>query len=209
VTTLLVRSIVIFFFVFGAHSLAARADERATGASDVPAVPNNLQVPAGHSLFFAGHAIGTQNFICLSTKNKQDAEWRFTGPQATLFIADGNGVAQQATTHFLSSNPGESGLPRPTWQDSADTSAVWGRVVASSADAAYVAPGAIPWLLLQAAGAQLGPSGGAAMAQTTFIQRLNTTGGLAPATGCSGADDLGRVALVPYTADYFFYRAEQ
>ncbi len=104
-TTLLVRSIAIFIFVFGAHSLA-HADECATGASDVPAVPNNLQVPAGHSLFFAGHAIGTQNFICLSTKNKQDAEWRFTGPQATLFIADGDGLAQQATTHFLSANPG-------------------------------------------------------------------------------------------------------
>ena len=94
----------------------------------------HLQVPAGHSLFFAGHAIGTQNFICLSTKNKQDAEWRFTGPQATLFITDGDGLAQQATTHFLSANPGESGLPRPTWQDSADTSTVWGRVVASSAE---------------------------------------------------------------------------
>jgi hypothetical protein len=47
------------------------------------------------------------------------------------------------------------------------------------------------------------------MAQTTFIQRLNTVGGVAPASGCSDDDHLGRVALVPYVTDYFFYRAAQ
>ena len=38
---------------------------------------------------------------------------------------------------------------------------------------------------------------------TTFIQRVNTTGGKAPST--DGAF-VGQVARVPYTADYFFYR---
>lgn len=205
-TTQFARSIVICFFVLGWHALAARADEHGAGALDVPAVPDALQVPAGHSLFFVGHAIGTQNFICLSTKNEDDAAWTSTGPQATVFAADGYGLLHQVATHFLSANPGESGLARPTWQHSIDTSAVWARVVASSADAAYVRPGAIPWLLLQVAGARLGPAGGATATQTTFIQRLNTTGGLAPSTGCTAAD-LGRVALVPYTAAYYFYRA--
>ena len=41
---------------------------------------------------------------------------------------------------------------------------------------------------------------------TTFVQRLNTTGGLAPSTGCSSLTDAGNKAFVPYAADYFFYQ---
>ena len=47
------------------------------------------------------------------------------------------------------------------------------------------------------------------MTQTTFIQRVNTAGGIAPAEGCTNDDEIGKVALVPYTTDYFFYRAIQ
>ena len=61
--------------------------------------------------------------------------------------------------------------------------------------------------LLQAAGAQLGPTGGRLLTNTTYIHRLNTTGGLAPTTGCSQSTEVGAVQLVPYTADYFFYKA--
>jgi hypothetical protein len=45
--------------------------------------------------------------------------------------------------------------------------------------------------------------------ETTFVQRLNTSGGVAPApsTGCTQSTDVGKMALVPYTADYFFYKA--
>jgi Protein of unknown function (DUF3455) len=46
------------------------------------------------------------------------------------------------------------------------------------------------------------------MSQTTFIQRLNTNGGSAPATGCSASADVGKQALVPYTADYYFFRKD-
>jgi hypothetical protein len=42
-----------------------------------------------------------------------------------------------------------------------------------------------------------------------YIQRLNTSGGIAPQTGCALATDIGRIALVPYAADYFFYRADR
>jgi hypothetical protein len=47
------------------------------------------------------------------------------------------------------------------------------------------------------------------MSQTTFIQRLNTNGGSAPATGCSASTDVGEQTLVPYTADYYFFRKDK
>jgi hypothetical protein len=183
------------------------ASAQSTTRLEVPPVPANLEVPAGHTLFLATRAIGTQNYVCV-TGAKRTVGWRFLGPQATLFVDSGGGLPQQAATHFLSGNPGE-GLARPAWQHSVDTSRVWGRVQSSSTDQNYVAPGAIPWLLLEVAGTELGPTGGGFMAQTTFIQRVNTSGGVAPVTGCTNDDQIGTVALVPYTTDYFFYRAIQ
>lgn len=66
----------------------------------------------------------------------------------------------------------------------------------------------IAWLRLDVrdTGAQAGPTGGDRLTKTTFIQRVNTFGGLAPAAGCTSQADLGRQAFVPYTADYFFYK---
>ena len=131
--------------------------------------------------------------------------WTFFGPQATLFNDDD----KQVITHFLSPNPFEqapnpfeNGLPRATWQDSEDTSKVWGATLQS-----VPVTGAIPLLLLQVVGAQDGPTGGDRLSETTFVQRLNTVGGLAPTTGCTLSTDVGKMALVPYTADYFFYKA--
>ena len=175
-----------------------------TAAGDVPAVPPNLEVPAGHTVFLAGYAEGTQNYICLP--NGVGFTWRFLGPQATLFRPFGADQQQQITTHFLSANPAEGGVARPTWQHSDDSSRVWGRAAASSNDPNFVEPGAIPWLLVEAVGVEAGPASGK-LAQTTFIQRLNTSGGVAPASGCSDAAHVGTLALVPYTTDYFFYRA--
>ncbi|MBM3768961.1 MAG: DUF3455 domain-containing protein [Acidobacteria bacterium] len=42
------------------------------------------------------------------------------------------------------------------------------------------------------------------LSKTTFIQRVNTAGGVAPTTACT---DAGAIAFVPYTTDYIFYRA--
>ena len=198
--TALIRFVVIALMLVGLPIASA-----AQSPIEVPPVPANLEVPAGNTLFLAARAVGTQNYIC-ATGAKRVVGWRFLGPQATLFIDSGGGVQQQVTTHFLSVNP-EEGLARPTWQHSMDTSRVWARVYSSSSDPNYVAPGAIPWLLLEKAGTELGPAGGGILAQTTFIQRLNTSGGIAPTTGCSNDDNIGSVALVPYTTDYFFYRA--
>jgi hypothetical protein len=172
---------------------------------DVPPVPANLQVPAGYTLFLGARAAGTQNYVCLPTA-KRVVGWRFLGPQATLFVDGADGTRQQISTHFLSVNPAEETVARPVWQHSIDTSSVWARVRSSSTDPIYVAPGAIPWLLLETAGSETGPDGGAFMARTAFIQRVNTSGGLAPSTGCTDDDEIGKVALVPYSTDYFFYR---
>jgi Protein of unknown function (DUF3455) len=114
---------------------------------------------------------------------------------------------EQLTTHFFGPNPVEGNVVvRAAWQDSRDTSTFWGRAVASSSDPNFVSPGAIPWVKLERAGVQAGPTGGDTLARTTFVQRLNTEGGVAPATGCALLKDAGRKAFVPYTADYFFYK---
>ncbi len=62
---------------------------------------------------------------------------------------------------------------------------------------------AIPWLLLSAASTTPG-----ALGDTTFIQRVNTTGGLAPAAATCTAAAVGTQAEVPYTADYRFWKAK-
>ena len=164
-----------------------------------PAVPDNLQVPPGNSAFRVGHAVGTQDYVCLPAG--EGFAWALFGPQATLF----DDHEQQIITHFLSPNPDESGTPRPTWEDSEDTSAVSAKMTASSTDQAFVAAGAIPWFLLQVVGSQPGPTDGDTLTGTTYIQRLNTSGGVAPAAGCAQASDVGAKALVPYTADYYFF----
>jgi hypothetical protein len=164
-------------------------------------VPNGLEVPAGNRPFLLGHATGTQNYICLSSGS--GFAWTFFGPQATLFNDDN----RQIITHFLSSNPDEDGTARATWQHSRDTSTVWAMAIASSSDPDFVEPGAIPWLLLQMVGAAPGPTGGHRLTETTYIQRVRTSGGIAPTAGCDQASDVGKRALVPYTSDYIFYKA--
>jgi hypothetical protein len=160
-----------------------------------PPVPGNLQVPEGSRAFVMDHAVGTQNYICLGA----GLPWTFIGPQATLF----NDEAEQALTHFLSPNPVENGVARATWQHSRDTSTVWAMAIASSSDPVYVASGAIPWLLLRVVAAQSGPNSGDKISATTFIHRVNTVGGSAPAGGCPA---VGARAFVPYETDYVFYK---
>ena len=171
-----------------------------TPSARAQAVPASLEVPAGNTAFLVGHAYGTQNYIC--THVRGGFEWTFFGPQATLF----DDAGQQIATHFLSPNPDESGKARATWQHSQDSSAVWAVAIANSTDSAFVDPNAIPWLLLRVVGAEDGPIPNGALSRATYLQRINTQGGLAPEGGCSRALDLGVKALVPYSADYVFFR---
>jgi hypothetical protein len=177
-----------------------------------PPVPGNIQVPAGNKLFLVGYAVGTQNYICVPSGT--GVRFALFTPQATLFDEQG----EQLITHYFSPNPSEVNTDpkvlgdraiRAAWQDSRDSSTVWGRVNPgnSSTDPSFVEPGAIPWLLVTIVGHQDGPTGGDRLSGTTFIQRLNTHGGLAPATGCTTLADLGNMVFVPYTTDYYFYKS--
>ena len=62
---------------------------------------------------------------------------------------------------------------------------------------------AIPWLLLKATSTPV-PDGNR-LDNTTYIQRVATTGGLAPAKGCD-ATTVNTRAEVGYTADYYFWK---
>lgn len=191
----------------------------ATGASaqyvNPPATSTGITPPQGATAFLVGHARGTQGYVCLPTAT--GASWTVNGarPEATLFLKI-FGREVQIITHFLSpnTNPNKFApdiLPfgNATWQSSLDSSKVWAQAqhaVPAGSETACPNSGAISCLLLQVVGADVGPTGGKSLTQTTFIQRLNTDGGSAPADGCSTATDVGKQVLVPYTADYYFFR---
>jgi len=175
-----------------------------------PTTPIQITPPVGQTAFLVGHAFGTQGYTCLPTSTGATS-WAVNPPrpEATLFsIVIGQLI--QTITHFTSINenpidklpPSLSG--NATWQGF-DTSRVWakatGMLPAGSDPASCPNSGAIPCLLLESIGNQKGPSGGRLLANTTFVQRLNTNGGAAPSTACT----VGQTQLVPYTADYYFY----
>jgi hypothetical protein len=162
-----------------------------------PAVPANLTVEAGHKPFMEGHATGTQNYECRASGGVY--AWAFTGPIASVEARHGT------IEHLLSGNPDEAGTARATWHSTRDGSAVWAKPIQPSDDPAFVEAGAVPWLLLEVVGRTDGPDGGDRLSQATYIHRVNTSGGRAPAGGCD-ASTAGAVQAVPYTADYIFYK---
>jgi len=107
--------------------------------------------------------------------------WTGPVPDATLFDSEGNVVAD----HFAG----------PSWQSPSGS-----LVVGTVTGKIIVDQTAIPWVRLVPV-RTVGPG---VFADVTFIQRINTVGGKAPETN---GTVIGQVAKVPYTADYFFYRA--
>ena len=188
-----------------------------------PTTPALITPPPGNTAFLVGHATGTQGYICLPTSpGATTASWTVKGarPEATLF-QDFYGQKFQIITHFLSpdTNPNQA-APNPlpfgsaTWQSSFDTSKVWaavlhGNTIPAGSDPSCPNSGSIACLLLESIGSEAGPTGGTILSKTTFVQRLNTNGGSAPTTGCFDSGDVGNQALVPYTADYYFFRQAQ
>ena len=165
-----------------------------------PPVPDGLELsPQEYTPFLVAHAVGTQGYVCVKVGAAYN--WVPYGPQATLFNEEG----EQVLTHFLSPRPYDQ-LLNATWQHSRDSSAVWAQVLKPSDDPNFVAPDAIPWLLLEATVVADGPTGGDKMVKTRRIQRVNTVQGKAPTTGCAVPANIGKRALVPYEADYFFYK---
>jgi hypothetical protein len=140
-----------------------------------PEVPDEIAVGATNKVHFHGLGVGVQIYTW------DGVSWGRPVPRATLFDDEGNIVA----THFAG----------PRWKSNSG-STVLGAAVQPTVT---VDTNAIPWVKLQAVTTE-GPG---IFADTTFIQRVNTTGGNAPlANGLV----VGQVAEVPYTADYFFYR---
>jgi hypothetical protein len=184
--SLLVTSIVAVGCAAGvdANEPVASTSE-ALSAKSLPPIPSALVVPDGNRLAFKLDAVGVQMYGCQLTTSGSYA-WVLSGPDANLYGRGG----RLAGAHYASPTG-------PTWE-SLDGSAVIGSRLA----AATVDTNAIPWLLLQA----ISHSGDGRMSKVTYIQRLSTTGGKAPASGCD-ADHVGSVANVDYTATYAFYRA--
>jgi hypothetical protein len=192
---------------------------QATAQNITPPITPTTITPQGATAFLLGRAlVGTQGYVCLPTSpGASTASWTVNGarPEATLFTSIlGNDI--QIITHFLSPNtkpnkfaPNPLPFGNATWQSSYDSSKVWAQAVhaiPAGTDPSCPNSGSIACLLLQVIGADQGPTGGKFLTQTSFIQRLNTKGGSAPAEGCTVATDVGRQALVPYTADYWFFK---
>lgn len=175
-----------------------------------PPTPAAITPPAGNRVFLVGHAVGTQGYTCLPASTGGTSWSVSSRPEATLFKEAAG--RKQILTHFTSINSspklGVTASPggNPTWQSSSDSSKVWGKpdgkIDSGSDKQSCPDKAAIPCLLLEAIGNEKGPSGGHQLAEVSFIQRLNTKGGVAPTTTCT----VGQTELVPYTADYYFYK---
>lgn len=151
-----------------------------------PAVPAALSVPATATLVARYHGVGTQIYTCAPNPNATPDGgvadvWTFKAPSATLY-----------TEHCCVAGTHSAG---PTWL-STDGSSVVGSKVASAAS-----PNAdsIPILLLKA----VSNNGTGIFTDVTFVQRLDTQGGVAPAGAC---DNEGAELAVPYEANYYFYK---
>ena len=150
-----------------------------------PAVPTDIAVPEGHKPYLVAHADGVQIYDCLSVSGGY--AWRLAAPRATLTDDQGKTVA----SHYGG----------PTWE-ARDGS----KVVGKRDGFVNVDPTAIDWLRLVADSTSAGADGDRLLG-TTYIQRIDTVGGLAPAAADCDADTMSERREIPYTADYVFFKA--
>lgn len=148
-----------------------------------PQVPDNLQTPGTEAVLLKALGKGKQIYVC-SPKPADQTQfaWTLDRPQADLLDDSGAVIGK----HYKG----------PAWE-TADGSKVGGQVQQRAN-----APGgdAVPWLLLKATTHE----GSGKLAQVTYIQRVNTQGGLPPASGCDPSHS-GAEASVDYQATYYFY----
>jgi len=138
--------------------------------------PAALKVPDGNRLTGVFSAEGVQTYTCT------DGAWKLLEPAATLW-------ARNDRSH----RPVALHSRGPVWVSTVDGSAVNATAIANSPKT-----GTIPELLLQATTTR----GTGVFADVSYIQRLNTDGGVAPTTACTGTDQIS----VPYSATYTFYK---
>jgi Protein of unknown function (DUF3455) len=148
--------------------------------------PDAVKVPATESLSFTAHAKGLQIYECRAKKDDPAKyEWVFKGPAADLFDEQGKSMGR----HYAG----------PTWESN-DGSKIVGELK-GKADATEA--GAVPWLLL----AVKAHEGSGVFSAVTYIQRVNTSGGKAPAE-CE-EKSAGKEFRAPYSAVYLFYIHKQ
>lgn len=167
-----------------ALTACASMDDSPAIAFSQQGLPNAVKVPNGHVVSFKTLGAGLITYECRATKDmpgRQD--WVFVGPDASLF----NAHAAQVGRYYG---------PPATWE-SLDGS----RVTATQLAVAPGGAGNIPLQLVKANPAM----GAGSMQGVSYIQRLATQGGVAPAASCS-ADNPGDKQKVAYQADYIFWR---
>ena len=114
--------------------------------------------------------------------NKGEYAWETQAPDAKLFDDQGKIVGNHTAG--------------PLWEYK-EGSQVVGKVLKKI----DMAPGsAISWLLVEV----VSHKGDGLFSNVSFINRINTHGGLPPTSGCD-ANHLGGEKRVAYTADYVFY----
>lgn len=150
---------------------------------DNATLPEAVRVPAGQKMLMSATGVGDLTYECREKKDMAGQhEWVFVGPVATLMSSDRKPVGKY--------------YGGPTWESS-DGSKVTGKQVA----VAPAGTGNIPLQLVKTDPA-MGSAG--AMSGVTYIQRINTKGGVAPAMACDAAG-MGKKQTVKYEADYVFY----
>ena len=155
----------------------------ARGYVPPPQAPRILRVPKGQKILLKALGKGVQIYACTATlADPGKFDWTFKAPEADLTNKGGKKIAK----HYGG----------PTWEAN-DGSKVVGEVQ-KKADAPR--PGAVPWLLLKAKTNE----GTGTFARVTYIQRVDTEGGVAPAAGCDQAH-VTTEARVDYRANYYFY----
>jgi Protein of unknown function (DUF3455) len=150
-----------------------------------PRVSENLKPPATQTIVLKALGKGKQIYACqVGAQDKTKFEWLLEKPQADLFDGQGKNIGK----HYEG----------PTWE-AADGSKVIGEV---QQRAQAPRAGAVPWLLLKARRTE----GAGRFGRVTYIQRVDTMGGAAPAEGCDQAH-AGKEVAIEYQADYYFYAA--
>jgi hypothetical protein len=134
-------------------------------------------------LLFSRHAKGMQIYEC------QNGQWAFHAPRALLFTPHNH---RPTGIHYGGID--RSLTPGPWWESLHDGSRIRGGKALSAPS-----PNAnsIPLLRLEV----LERQGTGIFSSASFIQRLNTVGGVGPTGACQGSAQ----RWVPYTADYYFY----
>jgi hypothetical protein len=155
----------------------------AASAGQPPMVPEAIAVPPGSVLLFSSHARGMQIYEC------QNGQWAFRAPRALLFDPQSH---QPTAIHYGGIDRGLT--PGPWWESVDDGSRIRGGKAVS---APSPNPDSIPLLRLEV----LERQGTGVFTPASYIQRLNTTGGVGP----TGACETGEQRRVVYTADYYFY----